>query len=217
MAGLMVLYPKEVATNTEERKGQVIDLGLFEPLFRLCIPHITIFDLMDTVRERVGNEFPDAAPRSLYHTKDKKWLVLSATSLNTWEGLASSMGLQGQLEDSRFKDNPSRLEQKEDLNRILEEWLGQRNLAEVLQEINPAGGVVGPVYNIADIVDDPHYQERGGILEIEDLEIGNTRMVGGVPKFSGTPGRVEHAGHALGHHNEAVYRSLAGFRSRSLG
>lgn len=66
------------------------------------------------------------------------------------------MGLQGLLEDPRFKDNPSRLEHKEDLNRILEEWLGQLNLAEVSQEINPAGVVVGPVYNIADIVDDPH-------------------------------------------------------------
>lgn len=69
MAGMMALYHKGVATHTEERKGQVIDLSLFEPLFRLRIPHITMFDLLDTVRERVGNDFPDAAPRSLYHTK----------------------------------------------------------------------------------------------------------------------------------------------------
>ena len=46
-----------------------------------------------------------------------------------------------------------------------------------MRELEPAGGVVGPVYNISDIVDDPHYQERGDILEIEDSELGKTRMM----------------------------------------
>jgi crotonobetainyl-CoA:carnitine CoA-transferase CaiB-like acyl-CoA transferase len=147
----------------------------------------------------------------LYQTKDKKWLGLSATSQNTWEGLARSMGLPELLEEPRFKDNASRLEHKDELNRILGEWLEQRNLAQIMKELVPAGGVVGPVYNIADIVDDPHYQERGDILEIEDEEIGNTRMLGVVPKFSETPGKVDHAGPALGHHNESVYKSWLGF------
>ena len=221
MAGMMALYHRDTAgggppNHPVERKGQVIDLSLFEPLFRLCIPHITMYDLLGTVRERVGNDFPDAAPRSLYQTKDKKWLGLSATSQNTWEGLARSMGLPELLKEPRFKDNASRLEHKEDLNRILGEWLGQRNLAQIMQELIPAGGVVGPVYNIADIVDDPHYQERGDILEIEDPEIGNTRMLGVVPKFSETPGRVEHAGPALGQHNESVYGSWLGIGQDGL-
>ena len=175
MAGMMALYHRDLSPGAQSnpvtgRKGQVIDLSLFEPLFRLCIPHITMYDLLGTVRERVGNDFPDAAPRSLYHTKDEKWLGLSATSQNTWEGLARSMGLPELLAEPRFKDNASRLENKDDLNRILQEWLGQRNLTQVMQELVPAGGVVGPVYNISDIVDDPHYQEREDILEIEDSE-----------------------------------------------
>ena len=215
MAGMMALYhrdasPGEQSNPVTGRKGQVIDLSLFEPLFRLCIPHITMYDLLGTVRERVGNDFPDAAPRSLYHTKDKKWLGLSATSQNTWERLARSMGLQELLADPRFKDNASRLENKDDLNRILQEWLGQRNLTQVMQELVPAGGVVGPVYNISDIVDDPHYQEREDILEIEDSELGKTPMVGIVPKFGETLGRVDHAGPALGQHNESVYGSWLG-------
>ncbi len=129
MSGMMALYHRDTSPDAQSnpvtgRKGQVIDLSLFEPLFRLCIPHITMYDLLGTVRERVGNDFPDAAPRSLYHTKDKKWLGLSATSQNTWEGLARSMGLQELLTEPRFKDNASRLENKDDLNRILQEWLG---------------------------------------------------------------------------------------------
>ena len=172
--------------------------------------------LLGTVRERVGNDFPDAAPRSLYHTKDKKWLGLSGTSQNTWEGLARSMGPQELPTEPRFKDNASRLENKDDLNRILQEWLGQRNLTQVMQELVPAGGVVGPVYNISDIVDDPHYQEREDILEIEDSELGKTRMVGIVPKFGETPGRVDHAGPRLGQHNGFVYGSWLGHSQEYL-
>ncbi len=86
-----------------------------------------------------------------------------------------------------------------------------------MQELVPAGGVVGPVYNISDIVDDPHYQERGDILEIEDSELGKTRMVGIVPKFGETPGRVDHAGPALGQHNESVYGSWLGHSPEYLG
>ena len=49
-------------------------MSLFEPLFRLCIPNVTIFDLLGISRERVGNDFTDAAPRSLYQTEEGRWL-----------------------------------------------------------------------------------------------------------------------------------------------
>ena len=70
-----------------------VDLSLFEPLFRLCIPHMTMYDKLQINRERVGNDFPDAAPRSLYKTGDDKWLGLSATSQRTFESLAEAMGM----------------------------------------------------------------------------------------------------------------------------
>ena len=80
----------------------------------------------------------------------------------------------------------------------------------------PSGGVVGPVYDAAQIADDPHYRERDDILDIDDPELGHTRMVGVVPKFSETPGAVEHAGPVLGEHNEGVYGSWLGLGNTEL-
>lgn len=219
MAGMMALYYRDVlgeqsVTGKAKGKGQVIDVSLFEPLFRLCIPHITMHDLLGIIRERVGNDFPDAAPRSLYRTRDNQWLGLSATSQNTWESLANAMGLPQLINDPRFKDNATRLENKDALNQILQDWIGQRPLSQVMEELVPAGGVVGPVYNSAQIVDDPHYQEREDILEIDDPELGHTRMLGVVPKFSDTPGSVAHAGPGLGEHNRQVYGSWLGLSSQ---
>ena len=227
MAGMMALYyrdgprgdvpqPGQGSPDTSERGGQVIDVSLFEPLFRLCIPHVTMYDLLGISRERVGNDFPDAAPRNLYRSGDGRWLGLSATSQSTFETLARAMGLAGLITDPRFKDNAARLENREDLNQVLGGWLGQRSTEEAMDTLIPAGGVVGPVYDAAQIVDDPHYQAREDILNIDDPELGPTRMVGIVPKFSGTPGAVEHAGPRLGEHNRQVYSEWLGLGEQQL-
>lgn len=65
--------------------------------------------------------------------------------------------------------------------------------------------VAGPVLDIRDIVNDPHYLARQDIIAVEDDDFGSVRMQGVVPKFSDTPGAVRHAGRALGADNRAIY------------
>jgi len=215
MAGMMALYHRDTSGNTDT-KGQVVDVSLFEPLFRLCIPHITMFDMLGINRERVGNDFPDAAPRSLYKTADDRWLGLSATSQSTFEGLAKAMGMERLLKRPEFKDNAARLENRDALNDELNDWLGRRELKETMDQLIPAGGVVGPVYDAAQIMDDPHYQAREDIVDIDDPELGSTKMIGVVPKFSETPGAVEHAGPTIGEHNQRIYGSWLGLGEEAL-
>ena len=206
MAGMMALYHRDTSSNSDT-KGQVVDVSLFEPLFRLCIPHITMFDLLGINRERVGNDFPDAAPRNLYKTADDRWLGLSATSQSTFESLAKAMGMPDLIEKEAYKDNAARLENRQNLNVELQGWLGERDLDETMEQLIPSGGVVGPVYDAPQIISDPHYQAREDIIDIDDPQLGKTKMLGVVPKFSETPGSVEHAGPTIGEHNRLIYGS----------
>jgi crotonobetainyl-CoA:carnitine CoA-transferase CaiB-like acyl-CoA transferase len=220
MAGMMALYHRDVtkggAGGNSDAKGQVVDVSLFEPLFRLCIPHITMFDMLGINRERVGNDFPDAAPRSLYKTADDRWLGLSATSQSTFESLAQAMGMPDLINRPEFKDNAARLENREALNEELQGWLGQRDLQETMDNLVPAGAVVGPVYDAPQIMTDPHYQAREDIIDINDPELGKTKMLGIVPKFSETPGAVQHAGPTVGEHNQHIYSSWLGLDEGEL-
>ena len=217
MSSMMALYHRQSkASSGQDHTGQVIDVSLFEPLFRLCIPHITMANLLNLVRERVGNDFPDAAPRSLYQTQDQQWLGLSATSQNTWENLAKAMGMSEVLSDDRFTNNASRLENKDALNEILQQYLGNLNLENIMENLIPAGGVVGPVYTAEQIMNDPHYAAREDIIELEDPELGNTKMLGIVPKFSKTPGAVDHAGPTIGEHNVKVYSEWLGLSTEDI-
>ena len=215
MAGMMALYHRD-APGDPNAQGQVVDVSLFEPLFRLCIPHITMFDMLGINRERVGNDFPDAAPRSLYKTSDDRWLGLSATSQSTFERLAQAMGMPNLISRPEFKDNAARLENRDSLNDELQGWLGQRDLEEIMDQLIPSGGVVGPVYDAPQIMSDPHYQARENIIDIDDPELGKTKMLGIVPKFSETPGAVNHAGPNVGEHNQHIYGSWLGLDEGEL-
>ena len=215
MAGMMALYHRDTSGD-RDAKGQVVDVSLFEPLFRLCIPHITMFDMLGINRERVGNDFPDAAPRSLYKTSDDRWLGLSATSQSTFERLAHAMGMPDLISRPEFKDNAARLDNRDSLNDELQGWLGQRDLEETMDQLIPSGGVVGPVYDAPQIMSDPHYQARQDIIDINDPELGKTKMLGIVPKFSETPGAVNHAGPNVGEHNQHIYGSWLGLDEGEL-
>ena len=215
MAGMMALYHRDTSSNSDT-KGQVVDVSLFEPLFRLCIPHITMFDLLGINRERVGNDFPDAAPRNLYKTADDRWLGLSATSQSTFESLAKAMGMPDLIEKEAYKDNAARLENRQNLNVELQGWLGERDLDETMEQLIPSGGVVGPVYDAPQIISDPHYQAREDIIDIDDPQLGKTKMLGVVPKFSVTPGSVEHAGPTIGEHNRLIYGSWLNLNDTQL-
>ena len=215
MSGMMALYHRDASGNPDT-KGQVVDVSLFEPLFRLCIPHITMFDMLGINRERVGNDFPDAAPRNLYKTSDDRWLGLSATSQSTFESLAKAMGMPDLIDRPEFKDNSARLDNRKILNDELQGWLGQRDLQETMDQLIPSGGVVGPVYDAPQIMADPHYLAREDIIDIDDPELGKTKMLGVVPKFSKTPGSVQHAGPTVGEHNQHIYNSWLGLPADKL-
>ena len=79
-----------------------------------------------------------------------------------------------------------------------------------------AGVPVSPIYSIADIFADPHYQARGDIIAPEDPEIGPVPMPSVIPRFSRTPGSVRFVGPSLGEHNQHIYVGLLGLSEADL-
>lgn len=207
VAGLMGAFAIVAALRAREARGtgQVIDVSLYEPLFRLLVPHVTQYTALGIVARRTGNHFPDAAPRNLYRTADGGWIAVSATSQRVFERLAAAIGRPELVEDPRFRDNPARVRHHEALDAILAEWFGAHAEAEALARLEEAGAVAGPVYDVPRIVNDPHYAARDDIATVHDPDAGDLRMPGVVPKFSDTPGALRHAGPALGAHNGEIY------------
>ncbi len=211
MAVLMAVYHRQTSGQ-----GQVIDASLYEPLFRLLIPHVTQYRALGIEGGRTGNHFADAAPRNLYQAKDGAWIALSATSQRVFGRLAAAIGRPDLVEDERFRDNAARVRNRDALDAVLAGWIGERSQDEILTRLEESGAVAGPVYDIARILRDPQYASRDDVTAAHDPDLGEIPMVGIIPKLSLTPGAVAWAGPPLGAHNREIYAGWLGLDDHEI-
>src|ERR671922_140759 len=94
------------------------------------------------------------------------------------------------------------------LDAIVGDFIGQRTLAENIAFFEEAGVTAGPVYDIAQFLDDPHVQARGIVVDAPDDEMGETPMHAPVPRLSRTPGVLRAPAPALGQHNDEIYARI---------
>ncbi|PSQ05893.1 CoA transferase [Halobacteriales archaeon QS_6_71_20] len=207
-AAMFAIFERDVGRGGSG-EGQVIDVSLYEPLFRLFVGDVEAYDRLDRVPERTGNRHPSAAPRNVYETADG-YLAVSASSRRTFENVAEAIDRPDLVDDARFLDNDARVEHAEALDEIIESWTRERATADAIEVMEANDAIVGPVYDIADIYEDEQYRARDDIVTVTDPDLGELRTVAPVPKFSRTPGAIERAGPGHGEHNEAVFREELG-------
>ena len=68
-------------------------------------------------------------------------------------------------------------------------WCAQRTQEQALRELSDADAAAGPVMDMRDIAEDPHYAQREAIITVD-----GTPMQGLIAKLSGTPGAVHWRG-----------------------
>jgi crotonobetainyl-CoA:carnitine CoA-transferase CaiB-like acyl-CoA transferase len=213
MAIMIALYEREVLGS---RKGQIIDISLYEPLMRLLEGNVMEYSVLGLKSKRMGSRIASAAPRNLYQTKEKKWISLSGSAQPIAENVFRAIGRPDLITDPRFCDNPSRVEHVEELDAIIGEWIGNHSQEEVLEVFLGAQAVVGPVYEMDQLFEDVHFKARESLVEVKDEDFGTIKIPNIFAKFSRTPGAVQFTGGAQGAENQKVYCDLLGLSSEEL-
>ena len=209
---MLALYERDARGGT----GQEIDLGLYEGLFTLLGPQVVDYDQLGIVQERNGSRLPFVAPRNTYETADGVWIAIAGSTQTTFERIAHALERPDLAEDPRFADNQSRIAHAEVLDAELQEAIGRFPLDELLEIFGRMGAPVGPVYDIAQIFEHEQFAARENVVAVPDAELGELRMQNVVPRLSGTPGRIAHAGPRLGEFNAEVYGGLLGLGEAEL-
>lgn len=207
-ATLMAVYERDLGRGGSD-EGQVIDVSLMEPLWRIFFGDVEAYDYDGHTRDRTGNQHPNTAPRNIYETKDG-YMTMSASNQKIFERVAHAIEKPELIDDPRFKDNATRVENSDPLNEEIEEWTRQRTTDEAIEILEAHDAIVGPVNDMEDIFEDEQYQARDDFVEVDDPDVGSIKTFGLVPKFSRTPGDVEFLGPGHGEHNEDVYQGELG-------
>ena len=208
MAAMFAVYHRDVIGTG---KGQMIDVSLWESLFSMLGPNVLVNEMTGQAPVRIGNRAPTSAPRNIYQTKDQRWVALAGSTPATAIRLFHAIGMPELAADPRFATNPARLQNVEALDAIMGDWIGARTLDEVT-EILP----VGPVFDVSDIVADPHAQARDMVVESPDGDGPPLKMEGVFPRMTGTPGAVHHAGRDMGADNTEIFEQRLGLSSAAL-
>ncbi|KAA3632649.1 MAG: CoA transferase [Proteobacteria bacterium] len=188
--------------------GQMIDLALYEAVFRLLDFDPIEYDQLQNIHTRTGNRVAYAAPSSTFRTNDGKYVTLAATTQRIWERLCRAIEREDLLDDPRFVDNPRRVLHSEEINGVVERWIGARTRDEVTTRLDSCEVPHSAIYDISDAFRDAQYLAREAMVRVTDPDLGEAVVQNVVPKFSTTPGAIEHLGASMGAHNEEIYGGL---------
>ena len=205
-ASAVMIALREVETNGGA--GQVIDLPLFDPLFAVLGPQAANYRLTGKVKERVGSGSTNSGPRNAYRTSDGLWVCLSASTQKMAERLFRSIGREDLVEDPRYRTNALRVRHREELDGVIGGFIAQRTQAENVRFFDEQEVTIGPIYDISQILQDPHVLERELIAEYPDADMGSLPMHHVVPRLSATPGSVRTPAPSLGEHNLALLGAI---------
>lgn len=204
MGALMSL----LRVKTGQGDGQVVDVSLAESVFNVMESLVPEYDMLGHVRERSGGALPGIAPSNTYPTADGAYVVIAGNSDPIFKRLMQAIGRPDLGDTPEFAHNDGRAAQSDRLDGAISAWSSALPIDAVLKALEQAEVPAGRIYNVADIVADPHYQARDMILDAELPGGATVKMPGIVPKLSETPGSVNWQGPALGQHTDSVLGEL---------
>jgi crotonobetainyl-CoA:carnitine CoA-transferase CaiB-like acyl-CoA transferase len=197
-------------------RGQIIDIGIYEAVFRQLDEIAASYGLFGKVREREGSGSFVAVPHGHFRTQDDKWVAIACTTDKMFERLAEAMERPELASSGLYGDQRKRLAAREQVNQIVNEWVGGLTRAEVLGRCLDKEVPVGKVNSIADIFEDEHFQARGNLARVEEEGLGEVVVPGVIPRLSETPGRISNLGPPMGNATYEVMRELLGISADEI-
>lgn len=199
VAALVAAFATMVAVHSGV--GQVVDVNLIESMLQMMGPLVSLYGVLGQTQDRLGAGIPYTVPRNTYRTADGRWVAVSTSA----DSVATRvMGLIGLGDDERFADFAGRVAHRAEVDERMERWMAERTLQEVLDQFDRAHAAAAAVYDMADIFADPHYRERGVIIEVDGFPMQNL-----VARLSATPGRIRWPGRELDADGDQIRAELA--------
>jgi formyl-CoA transferase len=217
MTGLFTAFGVLAALRHRDAtgEGQWIDASLYESAFRVMEYTTTLYGRRKVVRERGGLQHA-GWPGGAFETHDGRWIVFTAPAQHLFERLCVMLGQPDLSKDPRFASSEERPKNIPVILEMATAWFKDRAFDEAVEGLKAHDIPHSPIMSMADIFADPHYREREMIIDVMAEGLGALPQPGVTPKLSATPGRVTHAGPALGRHTDEILSDVLGMSAAQI-
>jgi crotonobetainyl-CoA:carnitine CoA-transferase CaiB-like acyl-CoA transferase len=196
-------------------RGQVVDVALYEAIFNLLEGIVPEYDGAGVVREPSGTTITGIVPTNTYLCSDGKYVVIGGNGDSIFKRLMVEAGREDMAHDPELANNQGRVVHQEAIDSALADWCAANPSTQIIERLEAARVPVGPIYNVEDMMTDPHYNARG-MFESVDVNGKALKIPAISPKLSETPGRTDWPGAQIGAHNAEILGELLGLNTAEL-
>ncbi len=200
--------------DLNDGEGQEVDVSLYEGLFRMQDSLIADYDINKKVRERKARMDGASVPGGKFLAKDGKWLMLACSTNNAFKYLTHAMNRPDLWE--KYPDMKDRFANEPYIMEETRKFFASMDRDEAVAHCAPFKTAVSPIYSIEDIWNDPHYQARNNLVEMNDEEYGKVHIPSVCPVLTKTPGEIKWTGPKVGAFNNEIYKDLLGKTEEEL-
>ena len=170
-------------------EGQEIEISMQEAMTYYMRTRIAVAGFGEEPAQRSGNSW--GGPTDLYPCKaangsngQNDYVYLIATTTRMWDSLCVAIDRPDLVIDPRFENEWDRRSNADELKVEIAAWTMQRTKWEAMDQLGEVGVPAGAVLDTHDLFNNPHFEERGFIHELDHPEHGKIRLLGWAPRLS---------------------------------
>lgn len=187
--------------------GQRVDIGMVDVQVALLTGSAAAYLATGEVKRR---RMPNA-PSGMYQTSDGYIIVSASRNPEFWRRLCQVIGLPELASDPRFESNEKRLENKADMDKILQQAFRTRSTSEWVDSLRRAQVPAGPVYSVDQALNDPQVVHRNMVVNVPHPRGGEFRTIGSPIKLSRTPVEQFASPPLHGEHTKQILSEVLGY------
>ncbi|MCH9669909.1 MAG: CoA transferase [Gammaproteobacteria bacterium] len=211
--GVLIAIIEQMRNDTGT--GQVVDVAIFEAIFNLLESVVPEYDGAGMIREPSGTTITGIVPTNTYPCNDGKHVIIGGNGDSIFQRLMRATGRADMADDPALADNEGRVVHEEAIDAAITEWTQSLSSQDVLAKLEEAEVPCGPIYTVADIMEDPHYKARDLLHRVE-INGKPLTIPGMAPRLTKTPGGTDWPGPTLGKHTEEVLSGVLGMTPEEI-
>ena len=207
--GMFAAYGIMVALYYKEKtgKGQKIDNSLLDNQIAWLTYRAGSFFMSGDIPKPLGSGHPVIVPYQAFKAKDS-YFNIAVGNDQLWEKFCKAIGLEEIMNDPRYSTNSKRVENREELIKIIDDLICTKEAEEWLEILTDAGIPCGPIYTMDKLFNDPQVLHRKMVQTLNHSTAGTIKVTGVPIKLSETPGEILTAPPVLGQHTNNILIEL---------
>ena len=188
-------------------KGQWVHASLLHSMVAMMDFQAARYLVDDEVPGQVGNDHPTNCPMGLFKGSDG-YFNIGVSGMGQWTKFCEVLGRPEWVNKPEFTGNPARVKHRDMLNSAAQEIFSTKPVAHWIEALNQADIPAGPVYDVAEMFDDPQIKHLGVAQAAPCYTGDDVTLISQPVVLTRTPANIVVAGPDCGEHTEEVLREL---------